>query len=101
MKLSIDDHEARTLAARLRDEQPGSPLLAVRRQLDEKLNPKAGQPLSGEELDQVLLAVLDREEFLAKFGNPTAGQTSSLAAVTRALPKLELMRDRQRARESQ
>lgn len=100
MKLNVTDGDARVLLDRLKDEQPDSPLVDLRRQVEWKLNPKPGQPLTADELDAVLRAVVALADSLGTVtGNPTKAQREQQALLVAAMPKLATMRDRQKERE--
>lgn len=97
MKINVNEAAARVLRDRLKDEQPGSELHNVLRQLDVSVD--RSDLLTADELNTVLAAVVEFELHLLACGNRTDFQQRQVRHVGTAIPKLTTMRDRQQARE--
>jgi hypothetical protein len=96
MKLNVDNRVAALLLDRLKDEQPGTELAELRSRIEQAVQPKPGQPLSAAELEAVadtIQRIITEAEALREFDSGTLDKLKS------ALPKLDLMMQRQQERE--
>lgn len=96
MKITVDEVTAKLLRERLGDEQPDSPLRNIIRQLD--VAAAGNRMLTSGEIEAVISAI-QYSPLLNPVGNPTAAHREFSNRLASALPKLQVMFERQKERE--